>query len=117
MALSGKMHNRVRLMFSEDLANRDVVADISLLEGVVRACGDAFHILEVGGVGEFVQVDRLVPVGNGAADHGRSDEAGPTGDQDLHAVFLRLATREAPLAWVHPNYERPLTAILTGLNP
>src|SRR5271155_4840443 len=103
MAFCRQVHDRVRSVPVENLVNSEVVTDIGLLESVVWALGDASDVLEVGRVGELVQVHHLVAIRNGAADHGRSDETGSAGDQDLHAVFLRSATRVAPLTLGTPE--------------
>jgi hypothetical protein len=101
VALGGQMHHRVGLVFRENRFQLGPVADVDVLEGVARLIRHGRHVLEVGRVGQRVQVHHLVAIGDGAAHHGGADEPGAAGDQDLQLNppglendgFLTLKTR------------------------
>ena len=64
---------------------RGPVADVGLLEGVAVRAGDAVEVREVGRIGQRVEVDDLVTVGDGLPHHCRADEPGAARHQKPHA--------------------------------
>ena len=85
MALGREVHHRVRLVRREDPVERRPVADVGLLEGVAVARRDAVEVGEVRRVGQRVEVDHLVPVGDRLPHHRRADEARAARHQKPHA--------------------------------
>ena len=86
MGFCGQMHDRVGLVRLERCRHRVRVADISLYKGVIGAFGSFCHVIETGGIGQFVDVDDAVPALNRQTHHRRPDEPGPAGDDQFHDV-------------------------------
>src|SRR5713101_4690608 len=56
MAFSGEIHHRIRLVFLEQLTQRRAFADALLFESVMRIADGAGEGLQVGGIGQLVDV-------------------------------------------------------------
>ena len=84
MAFGGQMHDRVGLMRVEHAVKRFAVADIDMLETVIRIVRDRRHILETGGIGQRIEVHDLMAVAHGLAYHGGPDKPRPAGDDQFH---------------------------------
>ena len=57
MAFSGEIHHGIRLIFLKQPAQRGAFADTLLFEGVMRVADGAGEGLQVGGIGQLVDVD------------------------------------------------------------
>src|SRR4051812_16693757 len=87
MALGGEVHHAVRLVLLEQPAQMRAVANVDALECVVRVTGSVWDVIEIGGVGQLVEIDHT-PSSVGqevAADRG-ADEACAAGDKDSGAL-------------------------------
>ena len=88
MAFGRQVQDRVGLVRRENPVERGPIADIDMLEAVSRIVGDTGHIVEAGRIGQRIEVDHLVAFRDGRAHHGRANETGAAGDQDLHCSIL-----------------------------
>ena len=83
MAFGRKIHHRVGLVLLEQLAQRRAIADALLLERVMRIGRGAGQRIEIGGIGQLVDIDDArMGVSQQMPDHRRADEAGAAGDED-----------------------------------
>src|SRR5271156_5080879 len=71
------------------------------------------QIVAIAGIGEFVEADDLLTGADQRADHGRTDEAGGTGDQDAQAA-LPCSNRSTRLASTGQALSRGWTIALSG---
>ena len=91
VALGSQVHDRVGAVAGEDVRHPWRVADVGLLEDVEGRAGGLGHILQIGRIGQDVEVHHLVSLGDSLAHHGRPDETGAAGDQNFHADLLLRA--------------------------
>ncbi len=89
VAFRGEVIDGARMMIGEDRAHRRAVADIRLDEDMPAALGNRRKIVEIAGIGELVDGDDALAVGDEGADHGRADEAGAAGDEDGHERYSK----------------------------
>jgi len=83
VALGGEVDDGARLLFGEQFADQGAVADVALDEDVALVAVQAGEVLQVAGVGEFVEIeDRLVVLSQPVEDEVRADEAGAAGDEN-----------------------------------
>ncbi len=84
VALGGKVYDAVYLMLAQGVCHCLCVADVGVHEAVVRCLLHVAQVLEVAGVGEFVEVyDVVAGVSvHEAPHHVRAYEAGAPGDKD-----------------------------------
>ena len=94
MGFGGQMHHRVGAVTRENPVQRGAVADIGLLEGIVRAVGDAGHVVQTGRIGQRIEVDHAMPPRDRQPHHRRSDEPGAAGDQQLHGAASIIGERQ-----------------------
>ncbi len=74
----GEVHDGARLMFGQEAADKIVVADVALDEGVAHITVQAGEVLAVAGVGELVEVDDgLLGLGQRVQDKVAADEPAP----------------------------------------
>ena len=90
MALCGQMHDRVGLVGRKNPMHLGRVADIGLLEDIATRSCDLRHILQIGGIGQDIEIDHIVTFGDGASHDGRSNKPGSAGDDEFHAASVRL---------------------------
>ena len=85
MALSGKVHDRVGLVFCKDRVECSRIAEVDLLEAIVRVVGEIGEGLGITRIGEFIEVDdRFAFFLNKKANEIGSDKAGTSGDENFH---------------------------------
>ena len=83
MALGGKVHDGARLMACQCLANQFAINDVALHEMVAWIVRDAFQVVGIAGVGEFIEIyngRRLIS--HPLQDEVRADKARSTGDHN-----------------------------------
>ena len=86
MALGGEVHHRVGLVFLEQFSQGCGLGDAGLLEGVVEVFAGAGQRVQIGRVGQLVDVDDAgMGVAQEMAHHRRADEPGAAGDEDGRA--------------------------------
>jgi hypothetical protein len=97
---SGEIDDDVGLVFCEYIADTSVVADVGVFEEVAAAFvffGYWGEVVEIAGVGEFVEVDDFAGegwFGEEVVDEVGADEAGTAGDEDgFHKNSLKVYPR------------------------
>ena len=96
MALGGQMHDGVDALVLHHLLHRIAVADVELVEAVVRAAGDVSGRAFARGIGQLVDIDDVdAEVAHQMAAHRRPDEAASAGDHDFHALRSRQVQNES----------------------
>jgi hypothetical protein len=88
MALGSQVHHRIGGMLCKHLFHTAAVADVGLNESIARPLADGFERVQVGGIGQLVDVDNLrVGFAHQMAANGRSNETGSARYKDLsHAA-------------------------------
>lgn len=85
MALCSEMHNGIGLFETQDVGHRRAVANIDLIEGVVRAILDWLERGKISCVRQAIDVDGLhAKVADQHANESRADKSGPTANDNLH---------------------------------
>ena len=90
MGLGGQVHDPIGPEIGESLAHGSCVADVGLKELVVRISLEIRQRARVSGVGELVDVEDLVTLGDKEVDKIGADESGPAGGKDFHAWVNEL---------------------------
>jgi hypothetical protein len=94
MAFGRKVHHRIRLIFLEQLAQAGAIADALLLERVMRVAHGARQRVEIGRVGQLVNVHHpRMGVAKQMPHHGRADEARTAGDEDRGTLEAHACPR------------------------
>ena len=86
MGFRREMHDGIRRMGGKEPVHRGAIPDISLYKGIIGRIRHLGHIIETGRIGQRVEVDDLMPGTHRLPHHGRADEPGPAGDDQLHAA-------------------------------
>ena len=95
MGLRGEVHDGVRPVPREDSGDGLRVANVGVLEGIVRRARNQGQRLEPAGIGQRVEIDDGAFLDRDEPPHhGRSDEAGAAGDQYLHGIAIPQQSEE-----------------------
>ena len=89
VALGGEVHDEVRFDLVEHGIDRIHVGDVHSAERIVRERVDRLQTAEICSIGELVDVDELVllVLGYQSVQEVGTNEAGATGDHDLHRLL------------------------------
>jgi hypothetical protein len=80
MGLSGKMHDRIRLVLTQNTINLLAITDINAFECVTLVLTNLGQRLQIAGVSQFIDVnDRIGGVGDDVTDDCRADKPGAAG--------------------------------------
>jgi hypothetical protein len=96
MGFGGQMHDPIRLKIGEGRPHGGCIADVGLKELVVRISLKIRQGSRVASVGEFVDVEDLVALGDKEMNKVGADESGPAGDEDFHVYSNRTMIRVGP---------------------
>ena len=81
------MHHDIGAVVGKHPVQRRTIPDIDLLEAIERRLRHHRHILEIGRIGQAIEVHHLMTPRNRQPHHGRSDEAGTAGDKKFHVTL------------------------------
>jgi len=102
MALGGEVDDGAGLMRAQQLRHLVTVTDVAWHQGVAGVVLQALQVLNIAGVGEFVQGDDgLIALSQPVKHEVGADEAGAAGDEDGHGVGIRSNLIEAYIAFMH----------------
>jgi hypothetical protein len=82
MAFGRQIHYGVGLIFLEQSAQRHGLADALLLEGIMRVADRAGQGVEIGGIGELVDIHHPRMGSQQVPHHRGADESGSARDED-----------------------------------
>ena len=85
MAFGGQMHDCVRGKAGNRSIHRRPIPDIRFKEAVKRAVRHAGHVVQTGGIAQYIEVQHLVSRCNRLPHNSRSYKPGPAGDKDAHS--------------------------------
>ena len=85
MGLRGQMHDPIGLEISKGRPHGGCVADVGLKELVVRIALEIRQRAGITRVGELVDVEDLMTLGDEEVDEIGADKAGSSSDEDFHA--------------------------------
>ena len=110
MALRRKVEHRAGLVGSQKLGHQSRVTKIAMHKHVARIAGQRGQVLQVTGVGEFVQVHhRLLRECQPVEHKIAANEAGAAGDQNCHEVGSLLPMKLGRLSPKPAAPQRPKT--------
>ena len=97
-----EVHHRARLVLCQQLADQGRITKVALDEHMARVAGQRCQILQIAGVGEFVEVDnRFVGAGQPVQYKVAAYEAGAAGDENGHGNGV-LGNGRSPIV-AHKN--------------
>ena len=91
MRFGCEVENDIGLEVRDRPSHRVAVADIGLQEAVARIIADTAEAVEIGRIGQLVDVEHVVTTSDCVPNKRGSDESGSTSDQQLHTRPSRQA--------------------------
>ena len=83
MAFGGKVHDRIDPFLGQQCRDRVLVGDVGLDEAVIGGVGNRRERGEIARIGQAVEIDDMVALGDQSPHHGAADKARTAGHEDM----------------------------------